>query len=154
MSVQIAVRLATAQDVTRIAALLEANDLPTADLADSRPEFLILEQEAALVGVGGLELFGEVALLRSVAVARDRQKTGLGSRLLGELERHAAQRGIRDLVLLTQTAERFFARRGYQPIERSAIPRSLQTTSEFRLLCPASAICMSKRLGGSSTESA
>jgi amino-acid N-acetyltransferase len=145
MNVQIAVRLATAQDVTRIAALLEANDLPTADLADSHPEFLILEQEAALVGVGGLELFGELALLRSVAVARDRQKTG-------ELERHAAQRGIRDLVLLTQTAERFFARHGYQRIERSAAPGPLQTTPQFRLLCPASATCMSKRLGVSSTE--
>jgi len=153
MSVQIAARLATAQDVTRIAALLEANDLPTADLVDSRPEFLVLEQEAALVGVGGLELFGEVALLRSVAVARDRQKTGLGSSLLGELERHAAQRGIRDLVLLTQTAERFFARHGYQRIERSAVPGPLQATPQFRLLCPASAICMSKRLV-SSTESA
>src|SRR5689334_13291018 len=96
------IRLATMQDVARIAALLAANDLPTTDLDDSRPEFLIAEDGPTLLGVGGLQHFGSNALLRSVAVVREKRNSGLGSELLRQLERLAAERGVQQLVLLTQ----------------------------------------------------
>jgi amino-acid N-acetyltransferase len=140
------VRTATPADAARIIALLQANDLPASDLADCQPEFVVIEDGDELIGTGGLQIFGGAALVRSVAIAKDRQNAGLGSSLLGELERHASARGIRELVLLTQTAEQFFTRHGYARVERASVPRSIQTTAEFRSLCPASAVCMSKRL--------
>lgn len=146
MTQQAIARAATAEDVAAIAVLLGASDLPTTDLAESRPELIVIEDGAAIVGAGGLQRYGEVALLRSVVVTKERQNGGLGSTLLGELERHAIARGVRELVLLTQTAERFFARHGYARVERATVPRPIQATSEFRSLCPASAICMSKHL--------
>lgn len=141
-------RLARADDFARIAALLEANALPTADLADSRPEFVIVEHGASLLGVGGLQRFGGVALLRSLAVAEPRRGTGIGAELVRELERLASAHGVRELVLLTQTAEAFFAQRGYRKADRAGLPPAILDTAEFRTLCPASAACMSKRLDG------
>ncbi|GFE84085.1 hypothetical protein GCM10011487_60850 [Steroidobacter agaridevorans] len=140
------VRTATLNDSTRIIALLQANSLPTSDLAECRPEFVVIEDGDELIGTGGVQVFGDAALVRSVAIAKGRQNGGLGSSLLDALERHASALGIRELVLLTQTAEQFFTRHGYTRVERASVPRLIQATAEFRSLCPASAVCMSKRL--------
>lgn len=140
------VRTATQADSARIIALLQANELPTSDLAECRPEFVVIEDGGELIGTGGVQIFGEAALVRSVAIVKDRQKAGLGSSLLEALERHASGQGIRELVLLTETAEPFFARYGYSRVERSSVPQPIQATAEFRSLCPASAVCMAKRL--------
>lgn len=140
------VRTATQADAARILSLLQSNDLPTSDLADCRPEFVVIEDGDELIGTGGVQVFGTAALVRSLAIAKNRQKDGLGSSLLTALERHASGLGIRELVLLTQTAEPFFARHGYTRVERVSVPQPIQATAEFRSLCPASAVCMSKRL--------
>jgi len=140
------VRSATQADSARIVALLEANELPTLDLAECRPELIVIEDGDELIGTSGLQVFGGAALVRSVAIAKDRRKAGLGSSLLSALERHASRLGVRELVLLTQTAEPFFARHGYARVERASVPKPIQATAEFRSLCPASAVCMSKPL--------
>jgi amino-acid N-acetyltransferase len=49
-------------------------------------------------------------------------------------------------VLLTQTAEVFFANRGYRRIGRADAPQAVQASAEFRSLCPASAVAMSRVL--------
>lgn len=140
------IRPATEHDAAAIRALLEANGLPTADLRGARPEFLVACQGSRVVGVGGLERFGEIALLRSVAVVPDHRASGIGCALVAHLEQRARDSGISVLVLLTQTAKGFFERRGYDPIERRLAPAAVQASEEFRSLCPASAICMFKRL--------
>ena len=94
----------------------------------------------------GLEPYGSVALLRSLAVAPAWQGRGLGSALLAHAEQAARQRGIAALYLLTTTAAAFFARRGYVRLPREAAPPVLQQTAEFAALCPASAVCMTKTL--------
>jgi N-acetylglutamate synthase-like GNAT family acetyltransferase len=139
-------RVASAEDIARISALLEASELPTSDLADSRPEFVVVEDGSTLLGVGGLERFGDVALLRSLAVTQARRGSGIGGDLVRELERLARERGVREIILLTQTAEPFFASRGYRTIARDGLPPALLATAQFRTLCPASASCMSKRI--------
>src|SRR3954467_3863499 len=107
-------RVAGAEDIARIAALLEANALPVADLAESRPEFVLVDEGTTLLGVGGLQYFGDVALLRSLAVTEARRGGGIGGELLRELEQRARAHGVEELVLLTHTAEAFFANRGYR----------------------------------------
>jgi amino-acid N-acetyltransferase len=93
-----------------------------------------------------LERFGTSALVRSVVVAGDRRARGLGRTIVQELERLARAGRINRLILLTQTAREFFARQGYRVIERSDAPQDVQGSEEFRSLCPASAICMTKLL--------
>jgi len=140
------IRAATAQDLPNIQALLQRCELPTADLAEARIAFLVDERDGEIAGAIGLQRFERVALLRSLAVDAARRGEGAGGELVTLLEAEAREQGIDELVLLTQTAQAFFARRGYRVIDREAAPAAVLQTEEFRSLCPASAVCMAKLL--------
>jgi N-acetylglutamate synthase-like GNAT family acetyltransferase len=120
--------------------------LPTSDLESARPEFAVIREQGQVIAAGALQRFGSSALLRSVVVASDRRGIGLGEAIVSELERVARAARISRLVLLTQTAADFFAHQGYRVIERSAAPRNMRESEEFRSLCPSSATCMAKNL--------
>jgi N-acetylglutamate synthase-like GNAT family acetyltransferase len=143
----ITIREAGHDDLDAIRRLLERNALPTADLATSRPAFLVAEGGPGIVGAGGLEAFGATGLLRSVVVEESMRGTGLGHALVDAVERAAGRRGLTELVLLTETAREFFAGLGYAEIARGAVPAALRESAEFRSLCPQTARCMRKRLG-------
>ena len=134
-------------DLSAIVELLAANGLPTADVrGDSRPEFLVMRQGRRVIGVVGLERFGAVGLLRSLAVSAEHRRLGLGIALTHALEEHAVRSGLKSLVLLTETAAGFFERRGYHVIARADAPAAVQASTEFRTLCAASAVCMIRKL--------
>jgi len=130
-----------------IHALLSQSQLPTADLAASPIRFLGLTEGPELNGVIGLEIHGESGLLRSLAVRPALRGSGAGTQLVRELEAAAREAGIRQLWLLTTTAEGFFQRQGYLTVSRDQAPDGLKATTEFRDICPASAACMRKLLG-------
>jgi N-acetylglutamate synthase-like GNAT family acetyltransferase len=137
---------ADAQDLIPIRALLERSGLPTSDLDSARPDFVVIRENGQVIATGALQRFVSSALLRSVVVAPDHRKRGLGQAVVGELERMARTADIDQLILLTQTAAEFFAHRGYRVIERSSAPQDMQESGEFRSLCPSSATCMAKSL--------
>ena len=137
---------ASARDLIAIRALLERAGLPTSDLESAGPEFAVIREQGQVIAAGALQRFGSSALLRSLVVAPEHRGTGLGRAIVSELERVARAAQISQLVLLTQTAADFFARRGYSCIERSAAPEQMQVSEEFRSLCPSSATCMAKSL--------
>jgi amino-acid N-acetyltransferase len=135
-------------DLPAIRALLEQAGLPHRDLG-SHPtvRFWIVREEDRLIGAVGLETYGGSGLVRSLVVAPEARRSGMGGRLVDELEVAARSSGLRRLVLLTETAEKFFSRRGYTVVDRASAPQEVRSSSEFRTLCPASATCMSKFLG-------
>jgi amino-acid N-acetyltransferase len=138
------VRSATAADAPAIRDLLERSGLPTSDLSTARAEFVIADGAGQMAGVGALERFGRAALLRSVAVEPQRRGSGVGRMIIAELERRARAAGIGELILLTLTAQDFFARLGYSAKPREQVPPPVLESAEFRSLCPASAVCMAK----------
>ncbi|WP_460732904.1 arsenic resistance N-acetyltransferase ArsN2 [Lysobacter tyrosinilyticus] len=129
-----------------IRALLAGNDLPIQDLDTATIDFTVAVEDGRIVGVVGLEILADAGLVRSLAVEATHRGSGTGAALVLAVEAQARQRNLSQLVLLTQTAETFFARRGYGVIPRSSAPASVQTSGEFRSICPASATCMSKFL--------
>ena len=139
-------RAGTERDQGPIRSLLESSGLPTNDLASASPQFIVACEGGTVVATGALQPFGSTALLRSIAVAADRRGTGLGRIVVQELERIARAAQITRLVLLTQTAQRFFEQYDYSVIDRQDVPRDVQMSEEFRSLCPASATCMAKSL--------
>jgi len=93
--------------------LLSESSLPIEDItAQHLRHFFGCGSGLELEGLVGLELYGKVALLRSLAVASSRRGTGVGSGLVAHAERHARDQGVQSLYLLTTTAEQFFLRRG------------------------------------------
>lgn len=141
------IRSITPGETAAVRALLIASGLPVDDLGSAAIEFRIaVDDDGAMLGVVGIEVFEEAGLLRSLAVVPHARHRGIGHALAGSLEADARARGLHQLVLLTQTAETFFARRGYAVIDRAAAPAGVRRSAEFRSLCPASAVCMGLRL--------
>ena len=138
----VALRLAVASDREAIQRLLTEAGLPLAGVAELLPSLLVAEVNGAVVGVGGLEVCCDDALLRSVAVAPEWRSRGLGRTLVTRLIADAEARGFRALYLLTMTAEQYFPRFGFEPIDRDAVPAAVRATAEFREACPASATVM------------
>ena len=140
------IRPARASDLPAILALLREAELPFEDAAQHVGGFLIAERDGELVATGGLELYGEAALIRSVALAAPLRRRGLGAALCDTLLGEARRRGVRDAYLLTTTAAGFFAGQGFQPLARELAPPAIRSTREFRELCPASAVLMHRSL--------
>lgn len=127
--------------------LLESAGLQTSDLDGAQlRHFFFIGTASAPIGVVGLELYGEHALLRSLVVAPSGRTGGAGTALVEHAEAHARSQGVRDVYLLTLTAEDFFARRGYVRIGREAAPGLIRSTREFADICPASSAFMVKHL--------
>jgi amino-acid N-acetyltransferase len=140
-------RMATAADLSAVGVLLDANGLPGADVAEHIDHFLLAWHGPALVGVTGVEPHGETGLLRSVCVASEYRRRGLGRLLCRQIEAYARNLGTRRLFLLTTTSSGYFANLGYHVHARDTAPEALRRSTQFQSLCPASAICMAKSLG-------
>lgn len=132
----------------RIAQLLQASELPTEDLPDNSSVTLFAcIRDGALVGVVGLELYDSSALLRSLAVASKCRGEGIGNTLVQRAEHVAATSGVKNLYLLTTTAEQYFKGRGYSAASRATAPAAIAATRQFAGLCPSSSAFMVKRVG-------
>lgn len=128
-------------------ALLRSAKLPTEDITERHcDDFFFLGPASSPDGLVGLELFGDVGLLRSLVVLDAFRGTGAGSQLLSHAEAHAGEQGVTRLYLLTTTAEDFFAKRGYTRAARDSAPQAIRATREFSGICPASSAFMVKQL--------
>lgn len=140
------IRGATPSDLPAVEGLLTQSALPLDGVRESLNDFLVAESAGTLVGVAGLEVCCEHALLRSVAVAQAWRSKGLGRELVTRIIAHAESRRIHALYLLTTTAERYFPSFGFETVTRDAVPADVQETEEFRSACPASATVMRRAL--------
>jgi arsenate reductase len=138
---------ATSADLPAITSLLAASGLPTEGIADHLATALVARDGTSVVASAVLEVYGDSALLRSVAVAATHRRRGLGERIVRAAMDTARSRGIRTVYLLTTTAADFFARRlGFRPVSRADVPDGVRVSAEFSRLCPDSATAMMRTL--------
>jgi len=142
------VRAATSKDLPAVERLLTANSLPLEGVREALKDFVVAESGGDIVGVAGLEICGDDALLRSVAVSPDGRGKGVGRALVTRTIADADARGIRALYLLTTTAEDYFPSFGFAKIARENVPAGVRATTEFTTTCSASAAAMSLALRG------
>jgi len=126
--------------------VLKDFELVFTDLDQPNIRIWKFEETGKLVGIGGLEIFGNRALLRSVAVRKEFQGQKAGMFICKWIENWAVKNQINELYLLTTTAPDFFAHLNYKIIQRDEFPEQLKKTAQFSELCPASAVCMRKEL--------
>lgn len=100
------------------------------------------------VGFGGLEIYGEDALMRSIVILPPLRSRGLGTALVAQLETEAAVLKCRAVWLLTDGASEFFDRLGYAKCDRAVVPQAIRESRQFAQLCPETAEVLVKRLPG------
>lgn len=136
-------RSATPADRTDVEALLQAASLPLDGVPEGLSGYMVAEVEGeGVVGVAGLELYGEAALLRSTAVAAGWRNAGVGRVLVEEVLDRAKREGAVDVYLLTTTAESWFPKFGFRCITREEVPVAVAASVEFQGACPDSATVM------------
>jgi amino-acid N-acetyltransferase len=142
-----AIRAAAEADMPAVERLLVDSKLPLDGVREALKDFFVAESGGELVGVAGLEICCDDALLRSVAVRPEWRSKGVGRALVNRAIADAEARGINALYLLTTTAERYFPTFGFKPITRAQVPDAVRATKEFATACPDTAAVMERRLG-------
>ena len=136
----------TPADFPAIEALLGESGLPLDGASSAFGTGLVARAGDRIVGCAAIEPYGSAGLLRSVAVAPELRGSGVGTQLVTAAEGLAADLGINEIYLLTETAAIWFPRLGYAPIDRSAVPAAVTTSVEFVTACAVTAVAMARRL--------
>jgi N-acetylglutamate synthase-like GNAT family acetyltransferase len=142
-SVPVPLPLAVWEREGLVAALAKAG-LPAADIENEDALFWRFENDDVPVGFGGLEIFGDQALLRSVVALPPVRNHGIGTAIVASLETEARIRHCRAVWVVTDTARDFFARLGYRACERSETPQPIREGALFARC--ATGTVMTKRL--------
>ena len=142
----VSIEPAEATDLPEIYGLLSQHQLPLDGLTDHLDSFLVARRGPRIIGVGGLEVYGSYALLRSLAVTKSMVGDGIGSSLMRALLELATGLGVKQLCLLTTTARDYFPKWGFLPISRAEVPIELQQSVEFQGACPVTATVMRLKL--------
>lgn len=133
-------RAARGEDAERVQRLLQLSKLPLDGLDEQFGDnYAVAVDGADLVGVEGIELYGEDGLLRSAAVDASRRGQGIGDALTRDRIAWARTRGLRAVYLLTTTAQNYFPRFGFVAASRDDAPDAIKRSREFADACPASA---------------
>jgi amino-acid N-acetyltransferase len=123
-------------------ALVAASGLPLDELDQCRATQFVLRDGAAIVATAALEIRGEDAILRSVAVDPTRRGERLGERIVAHAIDQARASRLRALYLLTETASEFFPRFGFVREARDAAPPAIQASIEYSSVCGSDAVAM------------
>ena len=135
---------ASGGDLDAIRRLLVAALLPSGDLGAPNQRFIVARQGGRVVGCAGLETFGEDGQLRSMAVHWTSRNSGLGSSLHARLLFEALQAGVRNLYVVTTTAEDFFTRQGYRKVRATDVPPGVLASEEYATFVPGGGVVMSR----------
>lgn len=136
------IRPGSPREYGAVKGLLVANNLPVEGVPDSLQHFLVAFEGQKVVGAIGLELLGDYALLRSAIVDTSARGSGLGAQLVEGALAKARVLRVRDVYLLTMTAEKYFPRFGFTVVPRDTAPTAILASAEFNGACPATAVLM------------
>ena len=139
-------RNVTDSDWEAVASLLHSANLPLDGAHEHFGNFVVAVRDTEIVGCAGLERYGEVGLLRSVAVTEVLRGTGLGKQLTQQVLDQARSNGVKQVILLTETAPTFFPKFGFQPIPRTEVTAPSLESVEFKSACCESAVVMTVTL--------
>lgn len=134
------------EKVSELLSLLQKANLPVNDIGE-KVELFSLESSEGIIGTAGLEIDGQIGLLRSISVLESQKGKGFGHLIVQNLEAYAQTQNIKELYLLTTTAKDFFEKKcNYDVVERVNVPTEIQNSQQFTSVCPASAVVMKKSL--------
>ncbi len=136
------------ETLEKLRQFLKVNQLPSPDIRlEGSLYFGYQDKDGKLIGSGGLELYGDLALLRSIAVDEEFRSQSIGKGIVEEIIDKAMSLKIKDLYLLTETARTFFLKNGFTDVPREKTPNVIKLSTQFTQVCPASAAVMKLSIG-------
>lgn len=123
---------ATETDRPEIEALLRASSLSVTGVREHITQYMVVRDNAGLLGCAGLERYENTGVLRGLAVALRARSAGLGELLISAIVAAVRPEGVESIVLQTKTAAGYFARLGFMPISDSDLPPAVLPSQEFR----------------------
>ena len=139
-------RNAESNDLLHLKEFLENNSLTSVGIQQCLENFLIATNESGdWVGIAGYEEYGRSALLRSVAVTKEFRNSGTGRVLVEQVLANAKKRGFDIVYLMTEAAETYFERLGFESICTDQMDQAVRNSEELRD-CLASCQAMRKNL--------
>ncbi|MEZ5362164.1 MAG: GNAT family N-acetyltransferase [Bryobacterales bacterium] len=97
------------------AGLLMQTDLPRT------PSFFVAEMDGRIVGCCALQIYSQrLAEVRSLAVAPELTRSGIGSRLVEACKQRAKERGVKQVMAVTSTPQ-FFETLDFSTFKRERI---------------------------------
>lgn len=89
--------------------------------------FIVAEEDNVITGFAALKSGG---YLNSLFVHKDRQRMGVASALLAEVERHAAGQEMESITAdVSITAKPFFLKKGYRVLQRQVVDIGMEMTN-------------------------
>jgi N-acetylglutamate synthase-like GNAT family acetyltransferase len=133
------VEMVPGSDEALRAALIAAK-LPVDDLDAPGRQFYRFAEDGAAIGYGGLEPYGEVALLRSLVVTPQHRGRGKGRAVAEALLARARGLGASEVYLLATDAAPFFMHLGFTPTDRARAPDAIRNTQQATTICSTAAL--------------
>ena len=95
------------------------------ELYEAIRDFYIVEESGRLLGVSALHIvWDDLAEIRSVAVAEDAGKKGVGTEVVNACISEARELGLKKLFCLTYKPD-FFTRFGFSVVDKSQLPHKV-----------------------------
>ena len=92
------------------------------ELCEGLRDFLVASEHGKLVGCGALHFYTQhMSELRSLAVAPEKARSGVGQKVAGALLGQARAFGV-DVVIVFTYVPGFFEKLGFQLVDRAALP--------------------------------
>jgi amino-acid N-acetyltransferase len=109
-------RAATADDLPAMSALIASENLPPFFIEEFLDGFIVSERGGEMLACGGVEIYGDCAVIRSIVVAPQGRGVGMGRRAAELLIEHARERGANDFYLFTMDARPFWQHLGFADV--------------------------------------
>lgn len=126
---QIRTRKATLPDAPSIHSIIlgyshEGTLLPRtlSEICENVRDFTVVEKKGEIIGCGALHLYGpHLAEVRSIAVDKQAQGQGAGSKLIDALLEEACEHRVSQVCLFTR-APQFFGKLGFVEVPHASLP--------------------------------
>lgn len=131
--------------------LISSNLVPEGLEKDNLYLFYESDESVSVVGVIGVETYGDSCLLRSLAVRGDKRNHGIARKLIREALNFARLGKKLNVYLITETIGDTMLRYGFSNIAREDVPEDILKSPFFNGICPCSCQIMHKNLGESNS---
>lgn len=139
----VAIRRAASDDLDRVAALADPGGRFRDEITAGLDRSVLAVDGEEILATAAADVGGDEGYLRAVATDEAARGLGIGALAVAGAARLAGEDGATRLSLLTEEAEGFFARLGFERTERGRLPAWILDRSRE---CPDGAVAMTRPL--------